>query len=120
VMKFLAVFVIVAIMVAFALVGMALGVLFGRKPIQGSCGGLGNSSQEGSCSLCSNRDSCSESLERSMADASNSIDAEDSNAEDGDAEDGDAEVDDTASGQGATSDQVSPHRWEQPSQGIHQ
>lgn len=38
-------------------VGMAVGVMFGRRPISGSCGGLGNKTDsEGrtSCSLCEN------------------------------------------------------------------
>jgi hypothetical protein len=45
-------------------VGMAIGVMFGRRPISGSCGGLGN--QKGadgstSCSLCQNpSEACTE------------------------------------------------------------
>jgi len=42
-------------------VGLALGVLMGRKPIQGSCGGIANANGDcdnanpsPSCSLCSN------------------------------------------------------------------
>ncbi len=40
----------------FALVigGMAVGVLAGRQPIKGSCGGANGKG----CELCSNRDSC--------------------------------------------------------------
>jgi uncharacterized protein len=61
-MNFLSVFLIVAIIMAIALTAMALGVLFGRNPIRGSCGGLGNSKEASSCSMCSNRDTCSDAV----------------------------------------------------------
>tara|TARA_R100001039_G_C1841094_1_gene102147 strand:+ start:1230 stop:1382 length:153 start_codon:yes stop_codon:yes gene_type:complete len=32
--------------------GMAVGVIFGREPIKGSCGGLNNAGVDGSCELC--------------------------------------------------------------------
>lgn len=32
--------------------GMALGVLFGRKPIAGSCGGIANLTEQERCALC--------------------------------------------------------------------
>lgn len=32
--------------------GMAIGVIFGREPIKGSCGGLNNAGVDGSCELC--------------------------------------------------------------------
>ncbi|MDA8746124.1 FAD:protein FMN transferase [Rubripirellula amarantea] len=56
--------------VAFALVlfGMAIGVIFGKKPIAGSCGGLnGTTTEDGkvSCSICSNpADACKELREK--------------------------------------------------------
>ncbi len=40
---------IVVALLVFA--GMALGILFGRQPIKGSCGGIGAASGE-SCELC--------------------------------------------------------------------
>ena len=56
--------------VAFGLIlsAMAVGVMFGRRAISGSCGGLGNQTGEDgsvSCSLCSNpSDACKELRER--------------------------------------------------------
>ncbi len=32
--------------------GMAIGVIFGREPIKGSCGGLNNAGVDSSCELC--------------------------------------------------------------------
>ncbi len=47
---------------------MAIGVIFGRQPIAGSCGGLNNARNEDgsvSCSMCSNpADACKELRER--------------------------------------------------------
>lgn len=40
------------IVIALAVAAMALGVLFGRAPIRGSCGGIGGN---GSCAACSGR-----------------------------------------------------------------
>lgn len=41
---------------------MSVGVIFGRKPISGSCGGLNNRNGGGSCELCgaSSADQCKE------------------------------------------------------------
>lgn len=54
-------------------VGMAVGVMFGRRPISGSCGGLGNKTDsEGrtSCSLCENpSEACRELKARQQAEA---------------------------------------------------
>lgn len=50
---------------------MAVGVMFGRKSISGSCGGLNNSTDEhgnSSCSLCSNPgEACRELARRAAA-----------------------------------------------------
>ncbi len=47
--------------------GMALGVMFGRRPISGSCGGLGSKpgpDGKTSCSLCENPGEACEELQR--------------------------------------------------------
>lgn len=41
-------FLVVAIVVA----GMAVGVVMGRQPIKGSCGGMNNSDGQATCELC--------------------------------------------------------------------
>lgn len=44
----IATFIILLLVVA----GMAIGVLFGRSPIKGSCGGLNNAGIDGPCEVC--------------------------------------------------------------------
>ena len=46
--EFFLIFVILLLIVA----GMAIGVLRGRKPIAGTCGGLNNMGGGGTCELC--------------------------------------------------------------------
>jgi hypothetical protein len=56
-MTWLAVFVIMLLVV----LGMSVGVLFGRKPIAGSCGGIANLGIEKECSICGgDRQKCEE------------------------------------------------------------
>lgn len=66
-------FVVISVVVAtagvFLLVaaGMAIGVMFGRRPISGSCGGLGASTGadgKTSCSLCQNPSEACKELQR--------------------------------------------------------
>lgn len=56
---------------AIVIAAMAVGVMFGRKSISGSCGGLGNKTDEhgnSSCSLCSNPgEACRELARRAAA-----------------------------------------------------
>ena len=41
---------------------MALGVLFGRQALKGSCGGLGRVMGE-ACSVCEKKDSCKKKIQ---------------------------------------------------------
>lgn len=51
-------FIVLALIVAM----MSVGVLMGRKPVQGSCGGLNKIEGMGDCELCGgDRDRCDES-----------------------------------------------------------
>ena len=59
---------ITATVMAIVLIAMAVGVIFGRKSISGSCGGIANKTNEDgsiACSLCSNpADACKELREK--------------------------------------------------------
>ena len=48
--------------------GMSIGVMFGRRAISGSCGGLGNQEGDGdgSCALCTNPSEACRELKRQM------------------------------------------------------
>ncbi|MCV6612948.1 MAG: (Na+)-NQR maturation NqrM [Amphritea sp.] len=49
------------------IVAMAVGVIMGRKPIAGSCGGLANVGIEGDCEICGgNPAKCDEEQEKQM------------------------------------------------------
>lgn len=49
----------------FIIIAMSVGVLMGRKPISGSCGGLANVGIEGKCSICGDDpQKCDEEQER--------------------------------------------------------
>lgn len=47
---FIAVFIILLLVVA----GMGVGIMFGRGPLKGSCGGMGSAGIEGNCDICGN------------------------------------------------------------------
>lgn len=47
--------------------GLAIGVIMGRKPLAGSCGGIANLGLEKQCSLCGgNRQKCDELQQEKM------------------------------------------------------
>jgi len=46
--EFILAFAIMCLVVA----GMAIGVMYGRAPISGSCGGLNNLGVDGACEIC--------------------------------------------------------------------
>lgn len=53
-MNFLATVLIGFLVIAAVIAGMAIGVIAGREPIRGSCGGLGG----GACELCTGTGRC--------------------------------------------------------------
>ena len=56
-MTFLVVFLVMVLVVGM----MAVGVIMGRKPIAGSCGGIANLGIEKECSICgASREKCEE------------------------------------------------------------
>ncbi|QDT10144.1 FAD:protein FMN transferase [Stieleria marina] len=59
-----------AVVMALIVMAMAVGVIFGRKSISGSCGGLANKQNEdgsSSCALCSNPSDACQELREKMA-----------------------------------------------------
>lgn len=53
--------VLVFLIMLLVVLGMAVGVIFGRKPIAGSCGGIANLGIEKECSICGgSREKCEE------------------------------------------------------------
>lgn len=52
---------IVFLVMLLVVFGMAIGVIMGRKPIAGSCGGIANLGIEKECSICGgSREKCEE------------------------------------------------------------
>lgn len=53
--------VLVFFIMLLVVLGMSIGVIFGRKPIAGSCGGIANLGIEKECSICGgSREKCEE------------------------------------------------------------
>ena len=62
------VFVLSFILVGLVLLAMAVGVIFGRKPISGSCGGMGALGIDTACDICGgNPQRCEESRQDGAA-----------------------------------------------------
>ena len=60
----MATFVFALIAFAVVMAGMAVGVIFSNKPIQGSCGGLNKVGIDGDCEICGgDLSKCEESSE---------------------------------------------------------
>jgi len=67
--SFVPVLLLTVVLVAGILIAMAIGVIFGRRSISGSCGGLAGARNEDgsvSCSLCSNPDDACRELRQRM------------------------------------------------------
>lgn len=48
----------------FSILALSIGVLMGRKPLAGSCGGLGKIfGKNGDCQFCEKRDECNKKIE---------------------------------------------------------
>ena len=55
-------FLLVLFIVVLLIAGMSIGVIFGRKPISGTCGGIGALGISTSCEICGgNTQKCEES-----------------------------------------------------------
>lgn len=55
-------------LIALIITGMAVGVLFGRKPIAGSCGGMSAIGMISDCDICGgNKDICDTEQEKKAA-----------------------------------------------------
>lgn len=73
-MSGLMLFVVVFAVMALVVLGMSAGVLAGRKPIAGSCGGIANLGIEKQCSICGGvREKCDEVNESQGALAQNAV-----------------------------------------------
>lgn len=53
--------------------GMAVGVMAGRKPIAGSCGGMGATGVESTCTLCGGNPNKCEDLKQDSAEVRGSF-----------------------------------------------
>ncbi len=61
----MATFLLVLLIVVLVVAGMSVGVIFGRKPISGSCGGMGALGISTSCEICGgNTQKCEEENQR--------------------------------------------------------
>lgn len=62
-------FLLVLLIVGLLIAGMSVGVIFGRKPISGTCGGLGALGISSSCDICGgSTQKCEDNRKASEAD----------------------------------------------------
>lgn len=60
---------------ALIIIGMSVGVLMGRKPIAGSCGGMAALKMDTACTICGgNPQKCEEEQERQASEAKDGLD----------------------------------------------
>lgn len=64
-------FVLSFLLIALAIAGLAVGVMFGRKPLKGSCGGLNQMGMDGGCEICGGEPSRCENATKSQAERVN-------------------------------------------------
>jgi hypothetical protein len=58
-------FLLVLLIVGFLLLAMSIGVILGRKPISGTCGGIGALGMDQACDICGgNTKKCEEENQR--------------------------------------------------------
>ncbi|MBS3803744.1 MAG: (Na+)-NQR maturation NqrM [Oleiphilaceae bacterium] len=63
-------FVLVLLIVGFLLLAMSIGVILGRKPISGTCGGIGALGMDQACDICGgNTKKCEEENQRQRGSA---------------------------------------------------
>ncbi len=51
-MGIMTIFLLSALVIGLVIAGMAIGVIMGRQPIKGSCGGLGSLGIDSKCEIC--------------------------------------------------------------------
>lgn len=75
-------FIVTFIVIALVISGMAIGVMLGKQPIKGSCGGMSALGMKTACDVCGgNQSKCDEENERvaALADTELAYDASESN-----------------------------------------
>ncbi len=72
----MATFVVALVVFGLVIAGMAVGVIFSNKPIQGSCGGLNKVGIDGECEICGgDLSKCDETTDDSKGDTKLAYDA---------------------------------------------
>lgn len=71
----MAMFVVALVVMLLVVCGMAIGVIFGRKPLAGSCGGVGDAlgEKDYTCELCGGDEKKCEELKRGEAPAASDL-----------------------------------------------